>query len=104
MISLDVLIAGLATGSIYGLLALGYHITFVVSNTVNFSLGATLMFGAVVFYELHTRLGIDIIIAVPLVLLMAALLGVVVERFFVRLFVKIILFPGFCLLLHLELF
>ena len=84
MISLDVLIAGLATGSIYGLLALGYHITFVVSNTVNFSLGATLMFGAVVFYELHTRLGIDIIIAVPLVLLMAALLGVVVERFFVR--------------------
>ena len=84
MISLDVLIAGLATGSIYGLLALGYHITFVVSNTVNFSLGATLMFGAVMFYELHTRLGLDIFIAVPLVLLFSGLLGMIVERFFVR--------------------
>ena len=84
MISLDVLIAGLATGSIYGLLALGYHITFVVSNTVNFSLGATLMFGAVLFYELHTRIGLDIFLAVPLVLLMSGLLGIIVERFFVR--------------------
>ena len=84
MLSLDVLIAGLAIGSIYGLLALGYHVTFIVSSTVNFSLGALLMLGAVLFYELHTRAGISVWVSVLLVLVLCGLMGIIVERIFVR--------------------
>ena len=57
MVSLNVVVAGLVAGSMYGLLALGYHITFIVSNTVNFSQGASLMLGAVLGYMLHVQLG-----------------------------------------------
>ena len=86
--TLDVLFAGLATGSIFGLLALGYHVTFIVAGTVNFSQGASLMIGAVLLYELHVHAGLSAWIAVPLVLLLCALLGWLVERVVVRPFSK----------------
>jgi branched-chain amino acid transport system permease protein len=82
--SLDVLFAGLATGSIFGLLALGYHVTFIVAGTVNFALGASMMVGAVLLYELHVHAGVPAPVAVPLVLLLSALLGALVERVVVR--------------------
>ena len=34
----------------YGLIALGFHVTYVVSNTVNFSQGSSVMLGAVLGY------------------------------------------------------
>jgi len=44
------LITGLALGAMYGLIALGFHITYAVSKTVNFSQGSAMMFGAVMGY------------------------------------------------------
>ncbi|HEY0440747.1 MAG TPA: branched-chain amino acid ABC transporter permease, partial [Xanthobacteraceae bacterium] len=41
------LISGLGLGSMYGLLALGFHVTHAVSGTVNFAQGSTMMLGAV---------------------------------------------------------
>ena len=86
--SLDIFFAGLATGSIFGLLALGYHVPFMVAGTVNFSLGATLMIGAVLLYELNVRAGVSAWLAVPLVLLACALLGMLIERVVVRPFAR----------------
>ena len=37
---LSALVSGLALGSMYGLLALGFHATYAVSGTVNFSQGS----------------------------------------------------------------
>ena len=48
---------GLALGSMYGLIALGFHVTYVVSNTVNFSQGSSVMLGAVLGYIFAVRLG-----------------------------------------------
>ena len=44
------LLAGLALGSMYGLLALGFHVTYAVSGTVNFAQGSAMMLGAVFAY------------------------------------------------------
>ena len=41
------IISGLGLGSMYALLALGFHITYVVSRTVNFAQGSAMMIGAV---------------------------------------------------------
>jgi branched-chain amino acid transport system permease protein len=41
------LISGICLGSMYGLIALGFHVTYVVSSTVNFSQGSSVMLGAV---------------------------------------------------------
>ena len=58
MLIASALISGLGPGSMYGLLALGFHVTYAVSNTVNFAQGSMMMLGrGVVFYRLgHVRL------------------------------------------------
>lgn len=88
MISLNVVIAGLVAGSMYGLLALGYHITWIVSNTVNFSQGASLMCGAVAGYVLHVRYGLPLAAAALATIPLCALLGVLIHRFVVAPFAK----------------
>ncbi len=86
--TLDIVFAGFATGSVYGLLALGYHATFIVGRTVNFSLGASLMIGAVMLWVLNVQFGVTAYLAVPAVLALAGVLGVLVERVFVRPFAR----------------
>jgi len=88
VLSFDVIAAGLAVGSMYGLLALGYHITYAVSNTVNFSQGASLMLGAVLVYTFDVRYGWGTAPAIVLALVLCALFGLLVERFAVRPFAK----------------
>ena len=51
------LITGLGLGSMYGLLALGFHVTYAVSNTVNFAQGSTMMLGAVLCFTFWVTLG-----------------------------------------------
>src|SRR5262249_56571941 len=50
-------ITGLGLGSMYGLLALGFHVTYAVSNTVNFAQGGTMMMGAVLSFVLSVTAG-----------------------------------------------
>ncbi|MDB5855071.1 MAG: inner-rane translocator [Herminiimonas sp.] len=88
MLSFDVIIAGLAIGSMYGLLALGYHITHIVSNTVNFSQGASLMVGAVVAYTMHVTWGLPLAVAIVGSILVCALLGLLIHRIVVAPFSK----------------
>ena len=46
------LVSGLGLGSIYGLIALGFTLTFAVSGTVNFAQGSSVMLGAVICHAL----------------------------------------------------
>ena len=81
-------ISGLGLGSMYGLLALGFSITYTVAHTVNFSQGSAMMLGAVLCYTLDVTLGWGAPISVGLTLLLCALWGLVVERCAVRPFVR----------------
>src|SRR6266404_4575103 len=74
------LVSGLGLGSIYGLIALGFTLTFAVSGTVNFAQGSSVMLGAVMCHAL-------IVGAVPAALLVCVVWGLVVERIAVRPFV-----------------
>jgi branched-chain amino acid transport system permease protein len=46
MLIASAIVSGLGLGSMYGLLALGFHVTHAVSRTVNFAQGSTMMLGA----------------------------------------------------------
>jgi branched-chain amino acid transport system permease protein len=82
------LITGLGLGSMYGLVALGFHITFAVSGTVNFAQGSAVTLGAVLGYALGVTLGWPTPAAILGALAGCALLGLVVERLLVRPFVE----------------
>jgi branched-chain amino acid transport system permease protein len=84
MLVLSAIITGLGLGAMYGLLALGFHITYVVSNTVNFSQGSSMMLGAVLGYTFAITLGWPMPLAVLAALLLCGVFGLAVERFLVR--------------------
>ncbi len=84
----QLIISGFAIGSMYGLVALGFQITYAVSNTMNFSQGASVMLGAVLCYVLNIQWGWWSPIAVLSTLLACAGFGLLVERFTVRPFAK----------------
>jgi branched-chain amino acid transport system permease protein len=81
------IISGIGLGSMYGLIALGFHITYVVSNTVNFAQGSAMMLGAVLGYTFGIKFGWPMPLAVVTALLVCGLFGLVVERILVRPFV-----------------
>jgi branched-chain amino acid transport system permease protein len=82
------IITGLGLGSMYGLLALGFYVTYSVSSTVNFAQGSTMMLGAVLCFTFWVTLGWPVSLAVMLALLLCALWGAAVERIAVRPFVR----------------
>lgn len=88
MLLISAIISGLAVGSMYGLIALGFHVTYVVSNTVNFSQGSSMMLGAVLGYTFAIKLGWPMPLAVAMALTLCALFGLVVERALVRPFAE----------------
>jgi len=87
MLIATAMISGLGLGSMYGLLALGFHVTHAVSRTVNFAQGSTMMLGAVVCFTLWVTLNWPLSVAIVLALAVCALWGLVVELLAVRPFV-----------------
>src|SRR6266540_2383790 len=82
--TLQLIVTGLALGSMYGLVALGYHITWATSRTMNFSQGHAVMAGAVVAYAAFVALGLPFALALPITLVALAGFGAIVERVAVR--------------------
>src|SRR5262245_53863087 len=82
------LLTGLGLGSMYGLLGLGFYITFAVSSTVNFAQGSSMMLGAVFAYVFTVRLGWPMLPAAALALMLCAVYGLLVELLAVRPFAR----------------
>jgi branched-chain amino acid transport system permease protein len=88
MLVSSVFISGLGLGSMYGLLALGFHVTYAVSNTVNFAQGGTMTLGAVLCFTFWVTWGWPLGVAILIALMVCAAWGVFVERVAVRPFVR----------------
>jgi branched-chain amino acid transport system permease protein len=82
------LVSGLGLGSMYGLLALGFYVTYAVSNTVNFAQGSSMMLGAVLTYTFAVTHGWPFLPAAALALALFALSGLLVEALAVRPFAR----------------
>jgi len=78
------LISGFGLGSMYGLMALGFYITYAVSATVNFAQGSSMMLGAVLCFTFAQTLRLPMALAIALALLLCALYGLLVEFIAVR--------------------
>ena len=72
----------------YGLIALGFYMTYSVSSTVNFSQGTSVMLGAVLAFVFSQQLRWGLVLSIAAALAICAMWGVLVERFAVRPFVR----------------
>jgi branched-chain amino acid transport system permease protein len=80
---IQVLVSGIAVGSIYVLVAQGFYITWRTSVTLNFGQGDFLMFGAFVALS-FLRAGVPVLLTAVLVVACLGVLGAVLERVAIR--------------------
>ena len=78
------LLIGLINGAFYAMLSLGLAVIFGLLNIVNFSHGAQYMMGAFVAYMLLNVLGIGYWPSLILVPILVGIVGILIERFFLR--------------------
>ena len=79
------IIAGLVSGSVYGLIGIGVVVTYRTSGVFNFAHGALATVAAYVYYFLHIEHGVPVVISIVLCLLvLAPAMGVGLERLAAR--------------------
>lgn len=81
---LSLLVAGLTSGAIYALLAMGYNVIFATTGVLNFAHGELFMVGGMVGVWLFVDQGWPVVLAMVGAVLAAALLGAIEERVAVR--------------------
>jgi branched-chain amino acid transport system permease protein len=80
---LEVLVAGLAVGVMYALVAIGFVLIYKTSGVLNFAQGAMLLFAALTFVSLHER-GMPFAVALAVTLVIMIALGIAIEKFVLR--------------------
>lgn len=81
---MSLLISGLAIGSIYSLIAMGYSMIYKASGLMNFIQGDLLTFGAYLGLTFYRILGLPFFVSLILTILCAFLLGILLEEGVIR--------------------
>ncbi len=74
------LVNGLALGSVYALIALGYTMVYGIIRLINFAHGDIFMLGAYYGYFLITSFKLPFVLALPTAMLLAAITGMTIEK------------------------
>jgi branched-chain amino acid transport system permease protein len=78
------IIAGLATGAIYALVALGYNMTYLASGVLNFAHANLVVLGMYVAYWAYSVGGLPAPLVFVIAFVLAGLAGMLEERFAIR--------------------
>jgi len=81
--AIEVLIAGLLSGVMYSLVALGFVLIFKASGVFNFAQGAMVLFAALTFVRI-LEMGVNFWLAVAIALAVMILLAIIIERVMLR--------------------
>lgn len=80
----DTILAGLAVGALYSLVAIGYNIVLLTSGVFNFANAQLVMFSTFATYFGLNQLGLPVLVAILMSVVMVAVLAVVLERVAIR--------------------
>ncbi|MGQ0639698.1 MAG: branched-chain amino acid ABC transporter permease [Gemmatimonadaceae bacterium] len=80
----QLLVAGIALGTAYALICLGFVVIYRATGVINFAQGGLLVLGAFLTHQYAVRAGFPFVVAVALSMTLAALTGVLVERVVLR--------------------
>ena len=83
-IFLQIIVTGIATGGVYGLIALGFVLIFKATGILNLATGAFMTLGAYICLTVLSQLGAPFWLAFLCTLGFAILLGVVLEKIILR--------------------
>jgi branched-chain amino acid transport system permease protein len=81
---LQFLVSGITIGSIYALVGLGFAMIYNASNVINFAQGEFVTIGGMATVFLMSGTGLPLILAAPVAIMIAALVGLALEKFAVE--------------------
>lgn len=81
---LQILVAGLISGSIYAFIALGYNLIYNVSGVVNLAQGEFFTYGAFFMLLFSSNLCLPFWLAFPFTILSVMIIGLIVEKMVIR--------------------
>ncbi|MBI2013938.1 MAG: branched-chain amino acid ABC transporter permease [Candidatus Rokubacteria bacterium] len=81
---LQLLVTGVALGSIYALIALGFVLIYKSTRIINFAQGELVLIGAFTAFAFLSQAGLPPALALPLTIVVAVVLGFTVERLLLR--------------------
>ena len=81
---LQFLVAGVAVGALYALLALGFVIVYKATGVINFAQGGLLLLGTYFTFHFKNRLDLPFYLAVLAGMACCAAVGLIIERLFLR--------------------
>ena len=76
--------AGLATGAIYGLVAIGFAVVYKATRVINFAQGEMMMLNAYLAYSIAIHTGAGFWALVPVLLVASVVVGLVIEHLLIR--------------------
>lgn len=83
-ILLQVIVTGIATGGVYGLIALGFVLIYKATSIINFATGSFMTVGAFVCLSLLTKAGAPFWAALTGTLAFAFIFGLIIEKIILR--------------------
>lgn len=75
---------GLAIGSLYAMYATGLVVLYNTTGIFNFAQGAIGVFGAYLYWEVHINKGLHTLLALPLILIICGLIGILLDIVIMR--------------------
>ena len=85
---LQLIVTGLVIGSVYALVAMGFALIYKSTSILNFAQGEFVLMGGYICWWLYTSLHVPIIWAFILTMMLAACMGVILERLMLRPMIK----------------
>jgi len=83
-ILIQVIVAGLATGGVYGVIALGFVLIYKATSVLNLAMGEFMTLGAFICFTALTIVHIPFWLAFAVTIVFAILLGIVIEPLILR--------------------
>jgi branched-chain amino acid transport system permease protein len=83
-ILIQVVVAGVATGGVYGLIALGFVLIYKATSVLNLAMGEFMTLGAFICFTSLTMLHVPFYIAFFITIVFAVILGIIIEPLILR--------------------
>ncbi len=83
-ILVQVIVAGLATGGVYGLIALGFVLIYKATSVLNLAMGEFMTLGAFICFTALTLVHVPFWLAFAITIVFAVVLGIVIEPLILR--------------------
>ena len=83
-ILIQIVVAGVATGGVYGLIALGFVLIYKATSVLNLAMGEFMTLGAFICFTALTMIHVPFWIAFAITIIFAILLGIVIEPLILR--------------------